>query len=1143
MAEHKIIKKKANTYFFAKIVFNIFLLILGAVLIGVFLRQMQSQAALAKQEENSSRALEEAISILETNQEDVDELTRIFHDGNQDTVKDLYELMTSGLFDSLGEADTQTRSEVLADVVERSGADYLFLMDTDGKIVMSPYVEMYRRDLVTQGLLTYKNAQLLIRGTENEDGTITPAMEKNSYGYFYFYSVPCTFNDVKYVFVLGTEASVLDVQIESLKDVSVVLSRAPVSNDGFMFAVNTEDNSFIYYENGDEVLTGQNALENGLSEEALTDGYTGTQTINGRRYHCVSRQFGNSTVICAVAATDIILANDRYVLFWSIAVFVLVMIMCLAYAVIVRNDFVRNAVETEKVYFGKNKENPMIFDKSVFRKVFPLMLAGVFLIFGITYYTQTLLEISQGIENSKLALDEVTSRYEESLVNRTVIQDYYNNLFLSKARLISYLMEEDPSVLNEETSRFHSVYDENGDRVFLLDDEGNHLRSVSGSARLQELCDENDIDSVYIFDEDGRTIATNTQNWFFTISHDPEAQSYEFLEVLDGRKDALIQDAMKSDVGVDSQFVGVIFNYYTSVGENGETVYRSRFDYETDETGTIRKHRSLLQIGMNTELSERLLASTDVRSVLSSDMLYGGFIVLFSAEEGNPCVYSPVEASIGKTAAELGVSPKAFSGLDYYGFTRVNGVQYFQYFRYANGYYIGTAIPRSNMYQTRTIVSLITSLVSLFMILFLSGTVTLTTKEEEYLYETMSDSVSGNGLDSAIFSIILPSGHRASTVKAAARWDNRHISWSERSPEQKLQVMLSVVGGILIAYVLVAVFGVNRFFSDNSIIHYILSGDWDRGVNVFAFSACALVMIFTAVGIAVFRIPVRVITQLLGARGETIGHLMLSIVKYGGSLGALFYCLYLAGMDSFNLLASAGVLSLVIGLGAQSLIKDILAGIFIVFEGEFRVGDIVTISGFRGTVMDIGLRTTKIMAADGNIKIFNNSEISGVLNMTKETSVAAATIAIEYGQDIDYVEEVLNRELPLLAEKNNAIIDGPTYLGVSELGDSGISLIVIARCSEQNVRGVNRFLNKELLQIFYRNGINVPFPNVTVSHLDMAGRKTMADLPKEPEKEETPEPEKSTEPEKPQEPEVIPELEVMPESEEIAESEEGKDNK
>ncbi len=165
-------------------------------------------------------------------------------------------------------------------------------------------------------------------------------------------------------------------------------------------------------------------------------------------------------------------------------------------------------------------------------------------------------------------------------------------------------------------------------------------------------------------------------------------------------------------------------------------------------------------------------------------------------------------------------------------------------------------------------------------------------------------------------------------------------------------------------------------------------------------------------------------------------------------------------------------MSLVVGLGAQSLIKDIIAGIFIVFEGEFRVGDIVTINNFRGTVTDIGLRTTKI-SGGGNVKIFNNSEISGVLNMTKETSVASATIGLEYGQDIDVVEEVLNRELPLLKENNDKILDGPTSLGVSELAERRFTITVIARCSEQNVREVNRFLNKSLLQIFNRYGIRI----------------------------------------------------------------------
>ena len=153
--------------------------------------------------------------------------------------------------------------------------------------------------------------------------------------------------------------------------------------------------------------------------------------------------------------------------------------------------------------------------------------------------------------------------------------------------------------------------------------------------------------------------------------------------------------------------------------------------------------------------------------------------------------------------------------------------------------------------------------------------------------------------------------------------------------------------------------------------------------------------------------------------------------------------------------------------------------------------------------MDIGLRTTKIMGPTGNIKIYNNSDISGVLNMTKEASVATCTISIEYGQDIDYVEAVLNRDLPLLKEKNPKILDGPTYAGVSNLGASGVDILIFCKCYETDIKEVARYLNKEVLQIFYRNGINVPFPNVTVSQLDMTGRKTMEDfVPKTEEGEE-----------------------------------------
>ena len=1090
------VRKKANRYFFTKVVINAFLIILGAVLIALFLRQIQHKTALNKQQQDSAVALTEAVETLHKNDLDAKELEHIYHDASQDMLRDLDGLFRGAMADVLAEADDEARAKVFADIIDRADLKYLYLITPDGKVIISPNPALPGVDLADYGLFSRDNIAKLAKGTEGLYGVIDPVAVYNVWGYFYFYSVKTEFNGSPAVLILGTDAYALDSQVDTLRDLGSVLGRAAVGNNGFLFAVNRPSDSFLYYENGDEKLTGSSASGAGLSAAALVDGYAGSETINGVKYYCTSRSFGDDTVICAVAETDNIFANDKYVLFWSVMGFVLVMIMCLVYAVIVRNDFVRHAVDTDKKYFRRFNGDTWILDKSIFRKVFPLMVIGVLLVFFISFYTQTLLEISEAISDSETALAEVTARYDEGTETRALITRYYDSRFLSKANLISYMLEEDPSVLNEPTDRYHSGYDKDGARYYLTDDEGNRLRSVSASSTLKELCELNDLASVYVFNSEGSTIATNTDVWYFTISRNKDDQSYPFLQVLDGRTDAYIQEAMVSDIGEPAQYIGVAFNYFTTRDEDGNTLYVPRYVYENDEEGSVTGHRSMLQVGLDEEISKKLLSSTEVGYVLSSDILNGGFIVLFDDSEDHLCIYSPREASIGQKASDLGVSGKAFTGADYYGLSRINGVKYFTFFRYVDGYYFATAIPKSGMYTSRAAIASITALVSLLLIIILSGTVTVTSEEEEHLYATMSDVQAKKGLDSAIFNIILPSGARASTVKAAARWDNRRVPWSEKTPEQKLALIASILGGILILYVIITVIGVNVLFKDDSIIKYILSGDWDRGANVFAYSACFLVLLFIGIGIALFRIPVRIISALVGARGETIGHLLLSVVRYGGVIFGVFYCLYLLGIDSTSLLASAGILSLVIGLGAQSLIKDILAGIFIVFEGEFRVGDIVTISDYRGTVMDIGLRTTKIMGVDGNIKIYNNSEISGVLNMTKEASLAITYISIEYGQDLDYVEAVLNRDLPALKENNPEIIAGPIYRGVSELGASGVTIMVTCTCNEADIKAVIRYMNKEVLQIFYRNGINVPFPNVTISNLDTKARKTMADFRK-----------------------------------------------
>ena len=1097
-------RKRANLYFLVKVIANIVLTIVGAVLIGMFLTSMQRKAAVARYESESAAVLAEAIESLDNNALDAQQLTYIFHDGNQDTAADLKSLLTSGLFDSMSDLTVNERTEIFADVIERSGVPYLFLMDTKGRVVLSPRTDYYGRTLVSMGLMTQDDIDHLAAGTSSEDGIVTPVEEHNDTGSYYFYSEVIDTGSSKYVLVMGTDVSALDLQLASLKDVGRILSRSSVGSSGFLFAVDPESKTFVYYENGGDVLTGQTIETVGLSDEALQDGYAGNQLINGKSYYCVSRISGTQVVICAVDSLENIYQSDRYVLFWSISGFVLIMILCLAYAVVVRNDFVRRSTETEKIILFKNAGNPVIYDRSLGSKIFPLMVLGVLIIFCISMYTQTLLEISNAVDESKVALDEITGRYAESIENRETTVEYYNNRFLSKAKLLAYLLEEDPSALNAETDHYHVEYDENNIRHYLTDDEGNLLRAVSESSELLSFCAKNDLASVYIFDENGRVIATTSDDWYFILSFDENSQSGAFRSVLDGKTDEYIQDAMLNEYGVSCQYIGVAFHYYTTRDENGQTVYKSRYEYQQSlsegyEGNPITAHRSVLQIGLQEELVASLLASTDTSYVFSSDSLSGGFVVLFDNNDEHTVLYSPNETSIGKTASELGVSDKAFSG-NYYGFQTINGETYFQYYTFEEGYYVATAIPRDSMYQSRTPIALITALVSFIMIAILSATITLNNRDEEQLYKAMSDGFKERISETPFFNVILPSGRSSTTIKAAARWDNRRVPWRDKAPEQKLVIMIGIVFGILTFYVLLSLAGADTYFTEDSVIPYILSGGWDRGLNIFAMSACALVLIMTMIAVALLRLPVRLMTSILGTRSETIGHLMLSVVKYGGALASIFYCLFLLGLDASSLLASAGILSLVIGLGAQSLIKDIIAGVFIVFEGEFRVGDIVTISSFRGTVMDIGLRTTKIMNAEGNIKIYNNSEISGVLNMTKQDSVAFVTIGIEYGQDLTYEEKVLARELPKIAEHDQRFVSVPQYVGVTSLADSCVTLGVFCKCSEANVKAVTRVLNRALLQIFYDNNINIPFPQVTISDRgDPTVKEAPANVPEVPE--------------------------------------------
>ena len=216
-------------------------------------------------------------------------------------------------------------------------------------------------------------------------------------------------------------------------------------------------------------------------------------------------------------------------------------------------------------------------------------------------------------------------------------------------------------------------------------------------------------------------------------------------------------------------------------------------------------------------------------------------------------------------------------------------------------------------------------------------------------------------------------------------------------------------------------------------------------------------------------------------RARTVCSLTRSILSYAAVLLSVYFGLRALGVDVTASLASVGVVTLIIGFGAQSLIEDVLTGIFLIAEGRYNVGDILVLDDFRGKVVDISVRTTTLEDAGGNHKIINNSEIRNFQNRSQKTSLAVSTVSVGYDADLRAVEAVIADALPAMFEENRAVfLDVPQYIGVEELGESGVVLKFIVSATEENVFAARRALNRSLKLLFDEKGIDIPYPQLTV---------------------------------------------------------------
>lgn len=261
---------------------------------------------------------------------------------------------------------------------------------------------------------------------------------------------------------------------------------------------------------------------------------------------------------------------------------------------------------------------------------------------------------------------------------------------------------------------------------------------------------------------------------------------------------------------------------------------------------------------------------------------------------------------------------------------------------------------------------------------------------------------------------------------------------------------------------------------------------WDRVFDasikityiiVLAYIVAKLLHIFIS---KVFVLRMRLPIQQSERRRKTIERLLKSIVSYVVYFSAIVAVLTEMNVKITGLLAGAGIAGLAIGFGAQSLVKDVITGFFIIFEDQFAVGDYVQVNAIEGTVLEIGLRTTKVKGMYGETHIIPNGMIGDVTNYSLTNSIAYVDFNLPYNTNLEEVEQLINNFLLGLPAKYEDLVAPPTLLGVQSMAAGEVSMRISAETAPLKNHGLARALRKDLKDLFDANNIQAPYPKMLV---------------------------------------------------------------
>lgn len=757
----------------------------------------------------------------------------------------------------------------------------------------------------------------------------------------------------------------------------------------------------------DQNMIGTDALDHGIDMGNLEDGKTFVTSVKNTSLYCRVKLVDDTYYVLAIPESDTATARNITVGVILFAFIAIVAAVALYDLFVLADDEHNDHGDHEYVKIGRD----LRFNPAVGRRATALSVAGLVLLLAVTFYMQTLFALSSQATVNRERIEQIDQTLKNNAMREDELTRQYSEHYATACHIIAYIVEHNPELATR--------------------------------ADLRSLAQTLNIESIYLYDGDGNMTSSSTSQRSYSLSTKYGDSSYEFRSLLGGKDEYIQPLSINRTTGETYQYIGVAL-------------------YDQDGIAD-----GIAQIAVRPMRLEEMLKSTKIDAVLDGIKAgAGGFAFAIDKKDGT-VAYHPNNLLVGKKASEIGLTDEHLAD-GFNDFVYIDNQKLYASCLETGDYYVYVAAPEDSFMHQRVPLTIATGIIAAICFALIYPLLTLDTIKVEEHHSKREGDVSARRHN---ITVTTSDGRVKNSESAIGRWLNISFKWEDKTPEQKLGTVLRWFTGIAVFIVFLAVLFKDTLFGPRSVFTYILGNDWQHGLNIFALTASIMYACVALTVCAIAQALLRMLSNVLGARGETICRLLSSLTQYGTLIAMLYWCLGVLGVDTATLLASAGIITLAVSFGAKDLITDILCGLFIIFEGEFRVGDVISVGGNTGTVMEIGVRTTKINDGNGNVLLLRNSSISNVTNMTKLNSYASIDITLPVGESLPYVEKVLKDELKSVHDRVPAIIDGPFYKGVVDLSSTAMTIRVVATCKEIDRGSVMRSLRREVKLLLSRRDI------------------------------------------------------------------------